>query len=540
MDNNSEHLLDETNSLVDETNHLAEERQQTKEPVQSKWRVRHQKKIKNQAETPKKMSLFAFPSKGLLALMLSCLFLFLGATLCFIYLGARYAFLPRGIMLRLTIVLVLLQLIFWVSALLLAKLKWVQLLISILALLLAGALTFGDFYYYKAAQALASMTSSEGEVRETKLSYSVLVAKDSALQSETELSGKKLAAPTKLDPTRLNEYLSGLTKGYHLVETISYLESVKLLLNHEVDAMVLASNWLQTIEEQDPDFQSKTRALHKGELVTKVKPKVRETKQNTTQKPFNIYISGNDNFGDIAQVSRSDVNIIATVNPALRKVLLTNIPRDTYVRVTGEGQDQYDKLTHAGLYGVETSMSTIAKLLQTKCDLYARINFDGLIRLVDDLGGITLDNPSEFTGYNGTTFQKGRIELDGQKALEFSRERYSLPGGDFDRGRHQELVLKAMIHQILSPEALTHIDSILERVKQSIDMNLTMKEISSLIQMQLTEGGDWQVEMQALEGEGSMDQVCYTAPNQRLYVMIPNEDSLQKVSMAIYKLLTAR
>ncbi|MCC9732513.1 LCP family protein, partial [Streptococcus agalactiae] len=186
-------------------------------------------------------------------------------------------------------------------------------------------------------------------------------------------------------------------------------------------------------------------------------------------------ISGIDTFGSISTVSRSDVNIIMTVNTNTHKVLLTTTPRDAYVKIPDGGGNQYDKLTHAGLYGVETSMKTLENLYDINLDYYARINFSSFLKLIDLLGGVTVYNDQAFTSKHGNfDFPVGQVTLNSEQALGFVRERYSLQGGDNDRGRNQEKVIAAIINKLASSQSVTKLNSITSQLQTSVQTNMTI------------------------------------------------------------------
>ena len=247
-------------------------------------------------------------------------------------------------------------------------------------------------------------------------------------------------------------------------------------------------------------------------------------------KPFNFYISGIDTYGDITTVSRSDVNIVATVNPETKHILLTTIPRDSYVRIADGGNNQYDKLTHAGNYGVLSSMKTVAALLDINIETYARINFSSFIGMIDEIGGIDVSNPVQFKTDDGQVFAQGILHLNGKDALTFSRERHNLSGGDNDRGLNQERVITAIFNKVSSPSLLGHYNGILNVIGQSIQTNLSQASITSLINQQLNDAGSWKIETTTIDGKGRTGGLpSYAMPASQLYMFVLNEQSLKQV-----------
>ncbi len=252
-----------------------------------------------------------------------------------------------------------------------------------------------------------------------------------------------------------------------------------------------------------------------------------------TRKGFNVFISGIDTYGDIQTQSRSDVNIVASVNPDTRKVLLTTIPRDSYVSIALGGNDGMDKLTHAGNYGVESSMKTVARLLDTDIDAYLRINFTSFMKSIDTIGGITVSNPRTFT-IDGVTFPAGKVELDGKRALLFSRERKSLEGGDVDRGKNQQRVIEGVINKMSRVRSISDFEALLSMVGTSVQTNISTGTAKSLINQQIGSPKAWTTTSYSLEGKGQTGGLpSYAMPNAQLYMYVLNKESVQKAQQAI-------
>ena len=268
------------------------------------------------------------------------------------------------------------------------------------------------------------------------------------------------------------------------------------------------------------------------------------TKENAvkvdTSKSFNVFISGIDSYGDISTKSRSDVNILATVNPDTRNILLTTVPRDAYVKIPLGGNNQYDKLTHAGIYGVEASMGSVANLLDTKVDAYARINFTSFIESIDGIGGVTINNPTAFTSY-GESFPAGEITLNGKRALVYSRERMNLAAGDIDRGKNQARVIQGVVNKISSSRNLAEYNAFLDILSDSVQTNLDSGTIRSLINQQLANPGSWSTEQNTLTGKGQTGGLkSYAMPNAELYMYVLNEQSVADAKKQIVDHMNGR
>ena len=261
-----------------------------------------------------------------------------------------------------------------------------------------------------------------------------------------------------------------------------------------------------------------------------------------TTEPFVVYLSGVDNRGELTEDARSDVNILAVVNPVTKRVALVNTPRDYYVDLAGT--DSKDKLTHAGLYGVQTSMDTLGNLYGIQVDHYVRINFAGFIDIVDALGGVDVYSDQAFTSvgspgyYDPTDFVEGWNHLDGAAALAFARERHAFATGDIQRGINQMKVIDAMLDKIKSPALLTSYSKLLAAVSDNFVTSLSSNQITALVRMQLSDFASWDIENYSVTGSSSSSTHCYSAQGQKLYVMKPDEDSVAAAQALIQSVLS--
>ena len=260
-----------------------------------------------------------------------------------------------------------------------------------------------------------------------------------------------------------------------------------------------------------------------------------------TKEPFVIYLSGVDTRGELTENARSDVNILAAVNPVTKRVALVNTPRDYYVDLAGT--DSKDKLTHAGLYGVETSMATLGNLYGVNVDHYIRINFAGFISIIDALGGVDVYSDQAFTSvgspgyYDPTTFVEGWNHLDGKAALAFARERHAFASGDIQRGINQMKVIDAMLNKIKSPALLMGFSKIMDAAADCFVTSFSQDQISALVRMQLSDFAEWDIESYTVTGTSSSSTKCYSAKGQKLYVMKPDDASVGKAREMIASVL---
>ena len=260
-----------------------------------------------------------------------------------------------------------------------------------------------------------------------------------------------------------------------------------------------------------------------------------------TKEPFVIYLSGVDTRGELTENARSDVNILAAVNPVTKRVALVNTPRDYYVDLAGTSSK--DKLTHAGLYGVETSMETLGNLYGVNVDQYIRINFAGFISIIDALGGVDVYSDQAFTSvgspgyYDPTTFVEGWNHLDGKSALAFARERHAFASGDIQRGINQMKVIDAMLNKIKSPALLMGFSKIMDAASDCFVTSFSQDQISALVRMQLSDFAEWDIESYTVTGTSSSSTKCYSAKGQKLYVMKPDDASVSKAKEMIASVL---
>ena len=260
-----------------------------------------------------------------------------------------------------------------------------------------------------------------------------------------------------------------------------------------------------------------------------------------TKEPFVVYLSGVDNRGELTEKARSDVNILAVVNPTTKQAALINTPRDYYVYLAGT--DSKDKLTHAGLYGVETSMATLGNLYGVNVDDYIRINFAGFISIIDAIGGVDVYSDQAFTSvgspgyYDPTTFAEGWNHLDGKSALAFARERHAFKTGDIQRGINQMKVIDAMAEKLKSPALLMSFSKLMDAMSDCFVTSLSQEQISALVRMQLGDLSSWDIQSYSVTGTGGKSSKCYSAKGQSLYVMKPDESSVNEAKALIAAVL---
>lgn len=360
--------------------------------------------------------------------------------------------------------------------------------------------------------------------------YNVLVLKNSKYKEIDELENISIGRLPLLNREGLqkanNKLLNKIKFQEKELEDISALTSN--LLNKEVEAILLEEAQLEILSEENYDVYEKLESIYKIKIEIKIKKIGSDV--DIKNEPFNIYISGMDTYGSITKVSRSDVNIVVTVNPTSKEMLLTSIPRDYYV--TLDKINESDKLTHAGIYGIETSVHTIENLLDTKINYYVKVNFTSLINIVDALGGINVNSDYSFNTIDGYSFKKGINNLNGKEALSFSRERKAFKEGDRIRGKNQEKVLTAIINKAMSPTIISKYTDILKAFKGNFITNLENEKITDFIKEQIKNPSSWSINSIALDGTNTYDYT-YSYKNNKLYVMKPSLESINNAKVQI-------
>ncbi len=399
---------------------------------------------------------------------------------------------------------------------------------TVVALIFSGVFIYGTYNLNVATDVVSKIVS--GVVKEEK--YDIYVLKTSKYESTKDLNKAKLGIYNNGDS--LEEAIKQLKKSTTFQEETPYDDIEKLFtdgVNKKIDAIFIGQSMNELLAEEYPSLLEQFKII--GEITVSTKENIKKSDVKVTKEPFLIYVSGIDTYGSIGTVSRSDVNMLIAVNPKTEKILLVNTPRDYYVKL--HSKKAMDKLTHAGIYGVEESMKTLEDLYATDVDFYLKINFSSLIKIVDALGGISVNSKYNFS-YDGHTFHKGVNQLNGAAALAFSRCRKELPYGDVSRGENQEAVISGIINKISSPTVISKYSQILKTMSKSFVTNMSEDDIYSLAKYQLNENPKWTVESKNAIGTDA-SRTTYSAGRALLYVMLPKEESVTEVKNALNTIL---
>ena len=412
---------------------------------------------------------------------------------------------------------------------------------TIFAVILVAILGFGGFYINKTRTAISDISSVTTEVTQ----IAVYVKSDDAADSVEATKGYNYGILSSLDRENTDGAVEHLKSEFGTdVQTTEYAGLTELadgLLNGEVNAMLMNSAYLSVYEDMDgyTDFGTKVKEVGTVDVETEIQAAAEETPVEpiTTAnggKVYTIYLSGIDTRGEMTAKSRSDVNIIATVNTDTHEILLVSTPRDYYVPLS-ISNGAPDKLTHAGIYGIDVCMDTLGMLYDIDINYYFRINFGGFVKVIYALGGITVDSDYDFDSKNilGYHFNKGENYVNGEQALIFARERYAFQEGDRQRGKNQMAVIRGVVKKALSPEILTSYSSILSSLDGCFGTNITYEEIAQILQQQLSNGGDWTIVSYSVDGTGATEKPY--SMSQKAYVMVPDYNTVDKAKSLMEK-----
>lgn len=421
-----------------------------------------------------------------------------------------------------------------------------KLIMGIVSLLLSGAMLYGVVAVNSVQSALSKIV---GKMTETEITE-VRVMNDNPATSMGDTKGYTFGYIADADTKNTQSILDEISKSFGTIKSKGYDSMTALadaLYDDEVDAILINQGYVDLLTEKDgyTDFRDQTRVLYTYTTTHEVDPIVPNT--SITKEPFVVYCSGIDaRVDDISAKSRSDVNILAVVNPTTKQILLVNTPRDYYLPLARNGE--LDKLTHAGLYGIDESMKVLGNLYGVQADYYVRVNFAGLVKIVDALGGVDIESDANFScvpmetpdgngdyTYQKYSFTKGINHVNGSQALAFARERKAFADGDNRRGQHQMTVIKAIVNKACSSAVLTKYQELLKAASDAFITNMPYADISSLVQMQLGDMADWNITTYAVSGEGSTEY-CY-ALGDKAWVMIKDSSKVNTAKNMIQQVI---
>ena len=404
---------------------------------------------------------------------------------------------------------------------------------KVYSFLITCVLLVGTYYIAETNNMIASITG--GTTRVDKMAVAVM--EDDPAETIEDAMGYNFGVQFQQGGDNIQTAVTGLQEELGADLTVTECESVQdqasELFAGNVDAIIYNEAYTELMDEAVEGFSDNTRIIYEMDIRTELKIGG-GSDDSLTKEVFTVYISGIDTYGEVSETSRSDVNIIAVVNPTTHQILLVTTPRDSYVPLYGPDVDQgaMDKLTHAGVYGIETSMETLGELYETDINYFVRLNFTSLIDIVEILGGVDVYSEYEFTTGPESGCEvdvhKGLNHFNGVEALAFSRERHNLEDGDNQRGRNQQAVITGLLKKVISPTILLRAGSLMEQVSKDVEMNVTQDQLNALIRNQLKTNAKWYIQSIDLTGTGGRDY-CYSASDQLLYVSYIDEERLDEI-----------
>lgn len=427
------------------------------------------------------------------------------------------------------VILALVSLIF--IGLFLTEKRWKRIISVILCLAVTASSCAGIWYVNQTASFKKKAFGTA--VKHTEMTtYLVLVRKGRYTKKEQL---KNRAVETGPESDTQNTALEKLNKAVSVknVPVTGYDVLDSDLMKDRTDAILIEDSASSILDETDKGFSSKTSVLMKIKVPRSTASGAEYTGNGST---FTVFVSGSDSRGGVKETARSDVDMLLTVNPKNRQVLMTSIPRDSFVTI--HGKNAKDKLTHAGLLGINTLTATVKDFMKVDIDYYLKVNFTSVTTLVDELGGIDIYSDQNiklwtFPVYHNKPLSKGWHHMDGKTALAFARERHSYESGDRHRAENQQAVLKAIAGKLMSGKTLTNYANILKSISSMFVTNMPDSLISDLVSQQLSQGGAWKFSSYVIDCTETMRTGGYFMPTRKLYYAIPVPSSVKKARKQI-------
>jgi len=433
-------------------------------------------------------------------------------------------------------------LVVFVVCLVLKRWKWGCVLSFILSLILIIIAIIGNYYIYKTHKTLDQITEN---VNVKTNIICTLVLKGDVAENINDARDYNFGVLGTIDRentdstiSRINEELG---QSIFTTEYDNILSLANALISKEVNAIIINNAYVDIIADYEgyEDFEEKIKSIYANVIRTEIIVEEEEEEEEEevekafeiTRDPFNVYISGIDTTGNVTTQSRSDVNIIMSINPTTKQILLLSTPRDYYVELSNSNGIK-DKLTHAGLYGIDVSMETLEMLYGIEIDYYIRMNFTGFTDIINALGGIEVYSDYAFNA-KGYYYNKGYNNLTGEAALHFARERKSFASGDNQRGKNQMAVIEGVIAKATSSALLNDYTTLLESISDSMQTNMNKLEIAKLVKMQLDSGSEWNVVSESVTGKGR-SEYTFSIPSAKAYVMEPDMETVAKAKELLH------
>lgn len=475
--------------------------------------------------------------------------LLVAATMYLLFNIIKLNVLPTKLLFLITIVFVLLDLIFILLLCFATKGVVSELICIIFALAISMGSCLGGYYMSKTGGLLSNITNV---AKHSKNTVSVIVKQSSNMKNKNDLAGHSVGTLSNINTEGSKKILKELNESGIQMEKRAYGSLTAMLesfYNGEIDSIIINESSRSQILDMESyvDFDNNTRVVYQTSYKVENTDKANAV-SDITSKPFNVLISGSDTRGGFDENGRSDVIMVATVNPKTGTILLTSVPRDFYVTTACDAADgcmegQLDKITHTGIHGTNTTKRTVEKLLGIEINYTFKVGFDTVTDIVDAVGGIDVTVApgyavDHFLNLGGFSVHDGVNHLNGEQALAYARERYAYSEGDRQRTKNQQQVLMGIVDKITSPAIVTNYASIMDSMSNTFSTTMSSQEISDLIKYQLNKNPKWKMEQYMVNGTG--DTLMCAELGDAAYVMVPDQSTVTTAKNKINAVLAGK
>ena len=453
--------------------------------------------------------------------------------------------LPTKLLFLITIIFVLLDAIFALLLCYYTRAVISKIICVVITLVLIFGSCMGGYYISKTGSLLTNITNVTKHAKNT---VSVVVKQSSDIKNKSQLNGLSVGALRTIGTQGSSKALKELSKDGIVMNQSEY-DSLSAMLeafyNGEVDSIIINESSRNQILDMESyaDFDNNTRVVYQTSYKVENTDKANAV-SDITSKPFNVLISGSDTRGGFDENGRSDVIMVATVNPKTSTILLTSVPRDFYVTTacdTADGcmQGALDKITHTGIHGTNTTKRTVEQLLGIEINYTFKVGFDTVTDLVDALGGVDVTVAPGYAYSNSAiTIHEGVNHLNGTQALEYARERYAYTEGDRQRTKNQQQVLMGIVNEATKPSVITKYASIMDAMANTFSTTMSNEEISDLIKYQINNNPKWKMEQYMVDGTG--DTLMCAELGDAASVMVPNQSTVKMAKDKINAVLAGK
>ena len=457
--------------------------------------------------------------------------------------------LPTKLLFLITIVFVLLDAIFALLLCYYTRAIVSKIICVVIVLVLIFGSCLGGYYISKTGSLLTNITNVTKHAKNT---VSVVVKQSSDIKNKSQLNGLSVGTLRTIGTQGSSKALKELSKDGIVMNQSEY-DSLSAMLeafyNGEVDSIIINESSRSQILDMESyaDFDNNTRVVYQTSYKVENTDKANAV-SDITSKPFNVLISGSDTRGGFDENGRSDVIMVATVNPKTGTILLTSIPRDYYVTTAcdaGDGcqQGALDKITHTGIHGTNTTKRTVEQLLGIEINYTFKVGFDTVTDIVDAVGGVDVNvepgyECSNFLHAPGLSVHAGVNHLNGEQALGYARERYAYSEGDRQRTKNQQQVLMGIVNKVTSPAIVTNYASIMDSMANTFSTTMSNDEITSLIKYQINNNPKWKMEQYMVDGTG--DTLMCAELGDAASVMVPDQSTVKLAKDKINAVLAGK